>query len=166
MGLNRAKSPVSSPSENSMALSRTVRLTQFSVTMPPIAEFSGPKLILNRDGFKPNTPQQDDGTRMEPPPSEACAAGTRPAATAAAAPPDEPPGEQSRFQGLWQGPRRMLSVVGSSPNSDVFVLPTMTSPPSMAFCGIGSLAMAGVSTLKREPHVVRSPATLFRSLMR
>jgi hypothetical protein len=40
---------------------------------------------------------------MEPPPSEACAAGTRPAATAAAAPPDEPPGEQSRFQGLWQG---------------------------------------------------------------
>ena len=79
---------------------------------------------------------------MEPPPSEACAAGTRPAATAAAAPPDEPPVERSRFQGLWQGPRRKLSVVASNPNSGVFVLPTMTSPASMAFCGIGSLAIA------------------------
>jgi hypothetical protein len=60
----------------------------------------------------------------------------------------------------------MLSVVGSSPNSGVFVLPTMTSPASMAICGIGSLTMAGVLALEREPHVVGSPATLFRSLMR
>src|SRR5271163_1727114 len=75
MGLNRAKSPVSSVNENSMALSRTVRLTQFSATMPPSTVFSDPKFILKRDGFRPNTPQHEDGIRMEPPPSEACAAG-------------------------------------------------------------------------------------------
>src|SRR5690349_14317610 len=109
-----------------MALSRTVRLIQFSTAMSPAILFD--KFIRPRDGFRPNTPQQDAGMRMEPPPSEACAAGTRPAATAAAAPLDEPPDERSRFQGLRQGPRRRLSVVGSNPNSGVFVLPTMTSP--------------------------------------
>src|SRR6266404_8926951 len=57
-----------------------------------------------RDGLSPNRPHCSAGIRSQPPPSVACATGKMPAETAAAAPPEEPPGEYSRFQGLWQEP--------------------------------------------------------------
>ena len=52
----------------------------------------GPDGVRPRLGLRPNNPQHDAGTRIEPPPSLAWAAGTTRAATAAAAPPLEPPG--------------------------------------------------------------------------
>src|SRR5262249_40427995 len=70
------------------ALSRTERDTACCTLMPlQPSPTSGPIGVRPRVGFRPNTPQQDAGTRIEPPPSVACAAGTMPAATAAAAPP-------------------------------------------------------------------------------
>ena len=59
----------------------------------------------------PNTPQNDDGTRIEPTPSVPIASGPHPAATAAAAPPLEPPLVRSRFQGLRVTPDSGLSAV-------------------------------------------------------
>ena len=44
------------------------------------------------DVFMPDSPQHEDGIRIEPPPSEPVARGTMPAARAAADPPEEPPG--------------------------------------------------------------------------
>ena len=88
--------------------------------------------VLPRLGFKPNTPQIEAGTRIDPPPSLACAKGTRPAATAATAPPDEPPAEYDRSQGLCVTPSSSVSVLPSKPSSDVAVLPTVTSPAASA----------------------------------
>src|SRR5262249_40843018 len=87
------------------AESRTLRLTTWPVDSPPHpSPASGAIDTLPRDGLSPNTPHCAAGIRIEPPPSVACAAGRMPADTAAALPPDEPPGEYSRFQGLWQEP--------------------------------------------------------------
>ena len=62
-------------------------------------------------GFSPNTPQNDDGTRIEPTPSVPIAIGPQPAATAAAAPPLDPPLVRPRFQGLRVMPETGLSAV-------------------------------------------------------
>src|SRR6516162_4930972 len=87
------------------AESRTLRLTTCPVDSPPHpSPASGAIDTRPRDGLSPNNPHCAAGIRMEPPPSVACATGRMPAETAAAAPPDEPPGEYSRFQGLWQEP--------------------------------------------------------------
>src|SRR3979411_2049481 len=51
-------------------------------------------------GFTPTTPQNEDGTRIEPTPSVPIASGPHPAATAAAAPPLEPPLVRSLFTEL------------------------------------------------------------------
>ena len=56
-----------------------------------------------------------------------------PLATAAAEPPLEPPLLCARFHGLCVGPYACGSVVGISPNSGVFVLPTMTKPARSSF---------------------------------
>ena len=55
-------------------------------------------------GFRPNTPQKEEGTRMEPLVSDPSAIGTRPPATAAADPPDDPPVMWPRSCGLREGP--------------------------------------------------------------
>src|SRR6185437_7260925 len=60
-------------------------------------------------GFKPNTPQKEDGTRIEPTPSVPIAIGPQPAATPAAAPPLDPPLVRPGFQGL-----RVIPVTGLS----------------------------------------------------
>src|SRR6516164_5991625 len=62
-------------------------------------------------GLMPNTPQKDDGTRIEPTPSVPIAIGPQPAATAAAAPPLEPPLVRRGFQGLRVVPVTGLSAV-------------------------------------------------------
>ena len=51
-------------------------------------------------GFKPTTPQQAAGCRIEPPVSVPNAPGHWPEATAAAEPPDDPPGVRVRSHGL------------------------------------------------------------------
>src|SRR5688572_31317765 len=94
----------------------------------------GPSEVRWRVGFRPTSPQQLAGIRIEPPPSFACAIGTIPAATAAADPPLEPPTVWSRFQGLRVAPYALGSVVGRMPSSGVFVLPIVTSPASRKRC--------------------------------
>src|SRR6202023_3810303 len=96
---------------SSAALSRTERV----IACPPPAPFhpspkSGPMGLRARVGFRPNRPQHEAGTRIEPPPSVACAIGSMPAATAAAAPPLEPPALCAGFQGLRVGPNHRGSV--------------------------------------------------------
>src|SRR5215472_5799962 len=61
-------------------------------------------------GLRPNTPQNEDGTRMEPTPSVPIAIGPQPDATAAAAPPLEPPLVRLGFQGLRVIPDTGLSA--------------------------------------------------------
>ena len=81
----------SSESENTMALSRTVRLMQFSTRCS--TDRLGPIHIRPLEGFRPNTPQHEAGMRIDPAPSLACATGSMPDATAAAEPPEDPPVE-------------------------------------------------------------------------
>src|SRR5258707_15586030 len=98
------------------AESRTLRLTTCPADRPPHpSPASG--AIDTRDGLSPNRPHCAAGMRIEPPPSVACATGRMPAETAAAAPPEEPPGEYSRFQGLWQEPQRRGPGLGVRPDS-------------------------------------------------
>jgi hypothetical protein len=81
-----------------------------------------------REGLKPNSPQWDAGSRIDPAPSEAWANGTTPAATAAAEPPLEPPALRDGSHGLRVGPCASGSVVKLSPNSGVLVLPMICRP--------------------------------------
>src|SRR3954453_21606841 len=62
-------------------------------------------------GFNPNTPQNDEGTRIDPTPSVPIAIGPHPAATAAAAPPLDPPLVCAGFHGLRVNPVTGLSAV-------------------------------------------------------
>ena len=82
------------------------------------------------DGLKPNTPFSDAGTRSDPPASLPWAIGTTPAATSAADPPDDPPADNPCPQGLSVGPRSALSVLPSSPNSELVVDQRTRSPAS------------------------------------
>jgi hypothetical protein len=59
----------------------------------------------------PTTPQNAEGTRIEPTPSVPIASGPHPAAIDAAAPPLEPPLVRSLFQGLRVTPDTGLSAV-------------------------------------------------------
>src|SRR5262249_10601495 len=79
-------------------------------------------------GFRPYTPQNDDGMRMDPAPSEPWASGPRPAAAAAAAPALEPPVVIAVFHGLRAMPVSGLSPSAFQPNSGLVVLPSMTPP--------------------------------------
>src|SRR5580700_9003034 len=111
------------------ALSRTLMLTTCPQEKPAQpSPRSGPLGLRARVGFIPNTPEAEAGIRIEPPPSLAWATGRMRAATAAAAPPDEPPEECARFQGFRVGPNRRGSVVGSSPNSGLELLPKIVRP--------------------------------------
>jgi hypothetical protein len=130
-------SPVTAPrnASSTPAVSRTLRDTHSSlVSSDKIGELSGPSDVRPRDGFSPTRPQQLAGMRIEPPPSLACATGTIPLATAAAEPPLEPPVVRVTSQGLRVGPCASGSVVGTRPNSGVFVRPRHTNPASRYFC--------------------------------
>src|SRR5688572_17608462 len=111
------------------AESRTLRATTCSFTRPPLIS---PKFGANdtrpRLGFRPNSPQQLAGMRIDPPPSFACATGTMPLATAHAEPPLDPPVERVVSYGFLDGGHAGGSADGTIPNSEVFVFPTMTNP--------------------------------------
>src|SRR6266536_3421275 len=83
-----------------------------------------------RAGLRPNSPQHEDGIRIDPPPSLPCAAGAIPTATATAAPPLEPPGVSDVSHGLRQTPFKSDSVTTVIPSSQVFVFPSRTNPAS------------------------------------
>ncbi len=70
------------------------------------ARLSRPKV-----GLSPNTPQKDEGTRIEPLVSDPSEKAPRPAATAAAEPPDDPPALWVRSRGLCTSPKWAFSVV-------------------------------------------------------
>src|SRR5437660_5522156 len=84
---------------------------------------SGPLEIRPREGFRPTTPQQEAGMRIEPPPSPPWARAQSPAASAAAAPPLDPPAVREWSTGLRAGGNIGPSVIGRVPNSGAFVLP-------------------------------------------
>ena len=111
------------------AESRTLRVTTCSwVSGPQYWPQSGARVVRARLGLRPTSPQHDAGMRREPPMSLPWAIGTRPAATAAAEPPLDPPGDRSRAQGLWAGPKARGSVVGDIVSSGTLVRPSCTSP--------------------------------------
>src|SRR4051812_24217195 len=60
-------------------------------------------------GFSPNTPQNDDGSRIEPPPPVPTPSGPQPAPMAPPPPPLDPPLVRAGFQGL-----RVMPVTGLS----------------------------------------------------
>ncbi len=64
--------------------------------------------MIPKLGLWPYTPQNDDGTRIDPPMSVPISKPVKPMATAAAGPPDEPPGVRSRSHGLLVVPNRSL----------------------------------------------------------
>src|SRR5271163_5269233 len=108
------------------ALSRTERDRTWWTDRPPQpSPTRGPEGVRARVGYRPKSPQQEAGMRIEPPPSLPCASGAIPVATAAAAPPEDPPAVSERFQGLRVAPVRLVSVDGASPSSGVVVLPNM-----------------------------------------
>ena len=119
---------------------------------------SGPEGVRPRPGFRPTSPQQAAGIRMDPPPSLAPAQGTIPAATAAADPPEEPPGVRSVSHGLRADPHARGSVTPFAPNSGVLVFPKMTRPASIQRCTTVACSAAGVDINAREPADVGSPA--------
>src|SRR3546814_13622717 len=74
---------------NSAALSRTDKVIAWGVPIPAQPSPTiGPDGSRPRLGLKPNTPQQEAGTRNDPPPSLPWAKGTTRAAPRAAAPPN------------------------------------------------------------------------------
>src|SRR5262249_14993778 len=116
--------------------------------------------------FIPNTPQHDDGIRIDPPPSLACAIGTMPEATAAAAPPLDPPGVSSTFHGFRVGPNSLGSVTGTRPNSGVFDVPTTIRPAASLRLTISVEKVAMLSLKNSDPNVSRTPLFGVRSLIK
>ena len=110
-------------------------------------------------GFKPTTPQNEAGCRIEPPVSEPNASGTHWAATAAADPPLDPPGVVSRFHGLCTGPYAEFSFDDPIANSSQFVLPTITAPAASS--RVTTVASYGGMNESRifDEAVVRMPRT-------
>ncbi|MEF9604122.1 hypothetical protein O4J55_17910 [Paracoccus sp. PXZ] len=123
-------------------------------------------LIRPRPGLKPKTPQSAAGPRIEPPPSEAWATGTIPEATAAAAPPDEPPVERVRSQGLRVAPVASGSVVPRSPNSEVVVLPSTTSPAASSASVWAEPCGAICPAISRDPNPMGRPGSASKSFNR
>src|SRR5205814_1680155 len=103
------------------AASRTVRVSPNSTTRPNPSLQYGPLGVRPRVGFRPTSPQQAAGMRIEPAPSLPCASGTARAATSAAAPPLDPPTPRSGAHGLRVIPYRFDSVAKLRPNSGAVV---------------------------------------------
>src|SRR5262249_4217741 len=122
---SRSSGPASTWS--SSAASRTVRAIG-PMTEPPQKSVVGKRGTSPLVVFRPKTPHQDAGVRIEPPPSEPCAIGPSPLATAAAAPPDEPPQVRSSFQGFRPGGAIRLSDENLWPKCGVVVLPSRQPP--------------------------------------
>ena len=131
------------------AVSATDRVRTPLVASPSTSTV--PLVIKPRVAFRPTSPVQDAGTRIEAPPSAACAIGAIPAATATPAPLDDPPGVRSGSQGLREIPRASLSVKGTAPNSEVVVFPNRRKPASTNRCTTGSDCVAGALLAPADP---------------
>lgn len=111
------------------ALSRSDKDKTWSVASPcQYSEYFGPEGNRPLLGFKPNIPQQEEGTRIDPPPSFPWATGTIRDATVAAEPPLDPPEVRFKSHGLLQEPNIFGSVTKVIPYSGVLVLPRIMSP--------------------------------------
>src|SRR5450432_177000 len=118
--------------------------------------------------FKPTTPQQAAGTRIEPAVSVPKATSAIPLATATADPHEEPPGISFRqpLSGLVGVPKYSLKPEGATANSLMFVLPTNCTFRSreMARHGASFSASACVFASNSEPAVVTTPFMSMLSL--
>ena len=94
-------------------------------------------------GLRPTSPHIDAGMRTDPPPSDEVAIGTSPAASAAADPPLEPPGERSRFHGLFVEPKTGLVVAAVQPYAGVFDLPIGMAPAARSRATVVSSTVSG-----------------------
>src|SRR5207237_9710356 len=110
-------------------------------------------------GLIPTTPQNADGTRIEPTPSVPIASGPHPAAIEAAAPPLDPPLVRSRFQGLRVMPDTGLSAVGLYPDSQVVVLQVTIAPADPNAETAAASTVGTRSSLAGATPRARSPAT-------
>ena len=81
-------------------------------------------------GFRPTSPQQAAGSRIEQPVSVARPRSQRPAASAAAFPPDEPPVVLPGCAGFCTVPYHGFWLVTPQANSCRFAFPTITAPAS------------------------------------
>src|SRR6201996_7802789 len=117
-----------------------------------------------RDGFRPTSPLQDAGIRIEPPPSLAWAIGTTPAATKAPEPDDDAPAVRSVFHGLRTAPSRGCSAEALKPYSDIWVLPSDVIPVARYSRAKSPSRSAGRGVHASAPRIVGSPATSTLSL--
>ena len=90
-------------------------------------------------GFRPTSPQQAAGRRIEQPVSVARPRSQRPAASAAALPPDEPPVVRPGCAGFCTVPYQGFWLVTPHANSCRFALPTMTAPAATRRSTAGAL---------------------------
>src|SRR4051812_18012879 len=81
-------------------------------------------------GFRPTTPQNPAGWRIDPPVSDPRLTAARPAATAAAGPPLLPPGTRSVLHGFFTGLKAEFSFDEPMANSSVLAFPRNTAPCS------------------------------------
>src|SRR5215203_2706627 len=112
-------------------------------------------------GFRPTTPQNPAGWRIDPPVSEPRLTAARSAATAAAGPPLLPPGTRSVLHGLRTGLNAEFSFDEPIANSSVLALPRNTAPCSRRRrttvasygdvypCRIREAAVVGASVVQR-----------------
>ena len=116
------------------------------------------------DCFRPTTPLQAAGIRVEPPPSVAMPIGASPVATATAAPPLDPPLVRSGCHALRVRPNKGASVRHFAPNSDVVVLPMRMAPCCRRRAMAAASSVGTLSANSSEPKVVFTPLVLTRSL--
>src|SRR5258708_34590966 len=110
-------------------------------------------------GLMPTTPQNEDGTRIEPTPSVPIASGPHPAAIEAAAPPLDPPLVRSRFQELRVMPATGPSAVSLAPDSQVVVLPVTFAPADFSAETTAASTVGSTSLLAGAPPSAGTPAT-------
>ena len=114
----------------SSATSETVRA--IGPSSLSVAQEPGAPGIRPGEQRKPTILQKFAGFRSEPPMSEPSAIGTIPQASATAAPPELPPQVLERSYGLRVAPKTALNVWDPSPNSGVFVFPTVIAPAAFS----------------------------------
>jgi len=110
-------------------------------------------------GLMPTTPQNEEGTRIDPTPSVPIASGPHPAATEAAAPPLDPPLVRSLFQGLRVMPDTGLSAVSLYPDSQVVVLQVRMAPADRSAETTAASTVGTRFLLAGAPPSARTPAT-------
>ena len=114
-------------------------------------------------GFSPNTPQNEDGMRMDPPVSVPSAMRTQREATAAADPPEEPPVMRSEPNGLWAGPHAEIRLVVPNASSCMLHLPTTMAPALRKRVTTSASRSATFPRYASQQPVVSWPATSNRS---